>query len=810
MARLNGWNLRRAVVAMVCGWLLAAVATAQPPQYTVVQLTVGNTTRSWAYDINASGQVVGSAEVGGSGTRPVLWAHGALTDLGTLDGSFNTAQAISNNATIVGWSSYVTFRAFIWNDGAIRDAGGTTASAMAYGVNDSGTVVGHINSGPGSRTTAAIWQDGTQTTLPTLCSSCLRNDNARDINGSGQIVGQTETPFRRAALWQNGTVTDLGTLGGDSSAAMGINESGHVVGQAQLPSAAPTYGRTRAFVWKAGTMTSLGTLGDETGASSANDINAGGQVVGIYTKPAGAPADDQARGFLWQDGVMYDLTTLVAGSGWTVIDAQAINDVGQIAVTGYREGDSRVGSNAIPARAPLLNPAGFVPPPPSHTLYLAEGATSTFFDTQLALLNPTAITTSATLTYTLGDGQAIVRELAVPARSRRTINAKQVPGLAAAEFATRVDSYQRLVVDRTMTWDATGYGSHSESAVPAPATTWYLAEGATIGGFSLFYLLQNPAATPTTVQVRYLRTAGAPLVKTYVLPPRSRTNIWVNVEEFPGLGQALAAAEFSAVVESQDGTPIIVERAMYRSNQGRTFNAGHASMAVPAPATDWFLAEGATGPFFDMFVLIANPTPTDAQVTVTYLTVGGTTYSRTLTAPANSRSGIWVDEETFSGVPGKPLADAAVSTTVESTNDVPLVVERAMWWPGDSTSWHEAHNSAGATATGTKWAVASGEVGGARGHETYLLIANTSTYAGSATVTLMLEDGTSKAKTYQLPPSSRTNVAVGPDFGAAVTGRRFGAVIESRSTTPAQIVVERAMYSGGFAAGTNALATKLQ
>ena len=131
--------------------------------------------------------------------------------------------------------------------------------------------------------------------------------------------------------------------------------------------------------------------------------------------------------------------------------------------------------------------------------------------------------------------------------------------------------------------------------MPAPATTWYLAEGATIGGFSLFYLLQNPAATPTTVQVRYLRTAGAPLVKTYVLPARSRTNIWVNVEEFPGLGKALASAEFSAVIESQDSTPIIVERAMYRSNQGRTFNAGHESMGVTAPATDWFLAEGATG-----------------------------------------------------------------------------------------------------------------------------------------------------------------------------------------------------------------------
>jgi probable HAF family extracellular repeat protein len=696
---------------------------------------------------------------------------------------------------------------------------GTIPGSEAHAVNANGLVVGQVSYvlTPGLRTArAALWQQGSLVELAGFgdasCTTCRRDDAAWDINDSGQIVGVAEMPYKRATLWHNGTITDLGTLGGDRSAAFGINEAGHVVGEAQLPSSAPTYSRTRAALWRNGTKINLGILGDSAGSSHAFGINASDDVVGWNIQSADGTTT--TRGFLWRAGVMYDLTDLVAGSGWTIVDARAINDAGQIAATGYREGDPQVGSNALPVRALLLNPAGFVAPPPSYTLYLAEGATSAFFDTRLALLNPTAITTTATITYTLGNGQSIVRENVVPARSRRTIVTKQVPGLAAAEFATRVDSYQRLVVDRTMSWDGTGYGSHSESAVPSPAPTWYLAEGATIGGFSLFYLLQNPATTATTVQVRYLRTVGAPLVKSYVLPPLSRTNIWVNEEEFAGLGKALAAGEFSAVIESQDATPIIVERSMYRSNQGRTFNAGHASMGVTAPATDWFLAEGATGPFFDMFVLIANPTTTDAQVKVTYLTIDGTTYSRITTAPANARSGIWVDEETFTGVAGKPLADAAVSTTVESMNNVPLVVERAMWWPADSSTWHEAHNSAGATATGTKWAVAEGEVGGTRAHETYLLIANTSPSAGSATVTLMFEDGTSTSKTYALPPSSRTNVGVGPEFGAAVTGKRFGAVIESTGDTPAQIVVERAMYSsaGGitFAAGTSALATKLQ
>lgn len=160
------------------------------------------------------------------------------------------------------------------------------------------------------------------------------------------------------------------------------------------------------------------------------------------------------------------------------------------------------------------------------------------------------------------------------------------------------------------------------------------------------------------------------------------------------------------------------------------------------------------------------------------------------------------------------MVDVALSTAVTSTNGVPLVVERAMWWPGDATTWHEAHNSAGATTTGTKWAVAEGAVGGARRQQTYLLIANTSPFAGEATVTLMFEDGTTAARTYPLAPSSRTNVAISPDFGPAVDGKRFGSVVESTGATPAQIVVERAMYWDAgdvpLAAGTNALATKLK
>jgi Tol biopolymer transport system component len=444
--------------------------------------------------------------------------------------------------------------------------------------------------------------------------------------------------------------------------------------------------------------------------------------------------------------------------------------------------------------------------------YLAEGASTSFLSTTIAVLN-TSDAPASTLFQLLSAGTAPVTvPVTIAAGARYTFDPRSVLGSADIEFSTLVEADRVLVVDRTMTWDSGAYGAHAETSVAAPSPIWYLAEGATHSGFDLFYLLQNPASTATTVRVRYLRTSGAPLEKTYTLPPSSRTNIWVNVEDFAGLGRALASAELSAVLESIDGTPFIVERAMYLSSQGRTFNAGHASMGVTRPASEWFLAEGATGPYFDLFVLIANPSDHDAAVVVTYLLGDGTTYSRTMTAPANSRSGIWVDQEQIDGVPGLPLANVAVSTSVKSTNGVPIIVERAMWWPGDGSTWHEAHNSSGSRTAGTRWALAEGETGGTRQVETYILIANTSAFAGGAGVTLHFEDGTTVSKDYPLAPHSRTNVPVTVDFPSA-HNRRFGAVVESTGATPAEIVVERAMYANAagvqWASGTNALATRL-
>ncbi|MGE3841481.1 MAG: CAP domain-containing protein [Vicinamibacterales bacterium] len=465
------------------------------------------------------------------------------------------------------------------------------------------------------------------------------------------------------------------------------------------------------------------------------------------------------------------------------------------------------------------HPRGF------HTRYFAEGATISQMRTRFALLNPHSGPARVLMRFARADASIVTQALTIPAHTRSTLDAETLSQLTSAEFSTTIESDVDIVADRTVRWDFGSPGSHAETAIVQPELTWYFAEGATHSGFDLFYLLQNPSTTErATVRVRYLRPAAAPLEKTYTVEPGSRFNIWVDTERFPvagGEAPLLEATDVSTVIEVLAGPAVIAERSMYLSRAGQTFLAGHASAGVPAPQTRWFLAEGATGTFFDMFALVANPTTQAAQVRATYLLSNGTTLTKDYRIEPQSRYNIWVDAEDIPGH-GRALADTSLSIVFESTNGVPVIAERAMWWPGPTAAqWTEAHNAAGAVESGTLWALAEGESGGSENTETYVLIANVGAQSGEALVTVWFEDETSAELHVPLLPNSRTTVPVGASqagggFGSSVANRRFGITVESlaHGGTATPVIVERAMYSSPsgrtWAAGTSALGTKLQ
>ena len=433
--------------------------------------------------------------------------------------------------------------------------------------------------------------------------------------------------------------------------------------------------------------------------------------------------------------------------------------------------------------------------------FLAEGATGTFFQTTIALANPSpTLAAAAVLAFDKGDGTRVHLPIAVPAGRSAVVDVGAVAGVEASDVSTTVESDRLLGVERSMRWGTptgTFYASHAETATAAPSTTWFLAEGSTVLGFDLFYLLHNPQASATNATVRFLLPSGQVVTRTYALAPGSRSTVWVNAVQ--GLDETDVSGDISAAA------PIVVERAMYRSNAARPFGLGHGAMGVTAPATAWFLAEGATGAFFDLYVLIANPGDDAAVVRAAYARSDGSVVTESYFVAAHSRYSVYVD-----AIPG--LDASAVATTLTSTNGVPIVAERAMYWPGGYFDYYEGHSSAGSTTTALSWVVSGAESGGANAAQTFVLIANTENRAGEATITL-LPDVASTAPppppapfVMFLPANSRTTVPVSVDG-------RYGVRVTSTGASPVQLVVESAVYrsTGGvtWSSGSNALAMPL-
>jgi YVTN family beta-propeller protein/autotransporter-associated beta strand protein len=430
---------------------------------------------------------------------------------------------------------------------------------------------------------------------------------------------------------------------------------------------------------------------------------------------------------------------------------------------------------------------------PLPTYYLAEGATGPFFDTDVLLANPNSTPAPITLTFFRDDATTLIQHRTLPATSRTTIHAKDIDGLDANAFSTAVTSNLGLplVVERTMWWDASGYGSHGEKASDGPAPQWYFAEGSQ-GFFHTYFLLLNLHETPNTAHITYFLEDGSPVMRDYAMAPTSRLTVDVATEP------ALANRSFGALVTFDQ--PGMAERAMYFGTSP-TFSGGHDSAGVTAPATSWFLAEGATGSFFDTFVLIANPGDLDTTVTMTYLPATGSPIVKTHAIAAHQRLTVNIADE------DPALASAAVGTQITATQ--PVVVERSVYWPHGN--WYEAHNTTGETSAGLKWGLAEGRVGGTNQAQTYILLANPGTQAAVVTATFLRTNGTTLVKTFTVAPSSRLNIAVtgaGSDV-PELADESFGATLIS--TQP--IIVERSLYTDAngvtWAAGTNATATRL-
>jgi hypothetical protein len=476
------------------------------------------------------------------------------------------------------------------------------------------------------------------------------------------------------------------------------------------------------------------------------------------------------------------------------VDGTAVNDVtiGVDLVTGtvYGTGDPGQLRLAFDSRPP--------------TQFLAEGARSAFFDESIDIVNPEDRDADVSITYLQPFAPPKTERRTLAPRSHATIDVgRDAAGLsddAVSTIITPVNDVE-IAAARTLTWGNARpkRGAASAATATVPSTRWYFAEGATHAGFDLYVLIANPHDRDADIRASFFREDGATIQRVYPVPARSRVTI--HVDEIAGL----EATGVSTILESTNGVGVYAERSTYWSTGTSFWRGGHASEGVPRPEPRWHFAEGATGNFFDSFLLLMNPSSATVTVRITFFRSEGTPHVVDELLPPASRTTKWLNQI-------GPLADTSFSMLVESLDGAGIVAERSMYWGGAAPDWSDGHSSGGASATATRWLLPGGEVGD-DGAETYVLIANPGERDARVRATF-LRDAGRPALSYEflVPGRSRLNIPLTPGGTSPVpeiVSERFGTLLESDEP----IVVEGSVYwnADGVAweAGTNVTATPL-
>jgi probable HAF family extracellular repeat protein len=285
---------------------------------------------SAAFGINENRQATGLAETPnkdpngedfcGYGTflvcQPFLWQNGAMMPLPTLGGQNGEAGQINSHGAVAGNVENTTpdstcpsgvpqifeEKPVVWEHGEVRKLNTfpNDPDGWAFGINDQGQVVGASGEcGPLNPQTGVyilsrhplLWDKHRTIYLPTLGGTGAFGPGnvAQQINNQGQVAGVSDLPgdeTYHGFLWaENTRILDLKTLPGDfASAALGINDSGEIVGVSLDADFNP-----RAFLWRSGRMIDLNQRAPNSPLHLliAHSINSHGEITGFGVDSTG-------------------------------------------------------------------------------------------------------------------------------------------------------------------------------------------------------------------------------------------------------------------------------------------------------------------------------------------------------------------------------------------------------------------------------------------------------------------------------------------------------------------------------------------
>jgi len=298
---------------------------------------------------------------------------------------------------------------------------------------------------------------------------------------------------------------------------------------------------------------------------------------------------------------------------------------------------------------------------------------------------------------------------------------------------------------------------------------WLLAEGSTWPGYDEWVLLQNPNSEASTARVTFLTPAGAVAGPTVGVPALSRVTIHVN--------DYVPNADVSTAVKVLGGPGVFAERAMYFATPDGKWGS-HDSIATSGVAEKWYLAEGATLPGYDEWILAMNPFNNAVNATVTFQTPGGAVPGPRLNLRANSRQSVHVNDY---------VPNQNVSATVQcTTTGYGVVAERSMYM-NTPDGKVDCHNSMGVTETSSAWALPEGATW--PGYEEWVLVQNPTTATAAVEIYFLTPGGVVQGPAGNIQPGTRASVRVNdyaPDCDVST-------MVFTKSEDQA-VVAERSMY----------------
>jgi len=301
--------------------------------------------------------------------------------------------------------------------------------------------------------------------------------------------------------------------------------------------------------------------------------------------------------------------------------------------------------------------------------YFADGVTTKDATETLFLFNPFPDDAVVDLVFGTEDGRVTPQALtglAVQGGSTAVVVVGDYAQRREQVTATITTRAGRLVVSRLQTFDGTaGRKGISVALGSASAgTLWYLPDGIVADGITERYQVYNPSKKEARVEVALALEQGQAEPFVLTVPAESRVTVAANDE-----ARIPKGVPHAATVRSLNGVGVVVERTIDASVAGKRSGVARTPAAQLA-ARRWVLAAGESDDTVEELVVVQNPGPATAHVSLAVLNNGTKVTNDALTnlevAPGGRRAVRLGDTVTLAGTP------------VLVSADQPVVVERLL------------------------------------------------------------------------------------------------------------------------------------